>query len=854
MKGKDFRVTQPPRVKPVSKICCGVKAGLNKTRSLQARAVEDMISIVFEMSSLREGLSEVSSTCIVWRSHYGSSSGAQERAMLNDFLQIDSATEARPQIACLDGVGWSGVYGGRSQRTVVARPSSAVMYQVGNDLVIQRSMILQRVVLDLQRVRFHFVQELRPRQHTSGSSNHEIPRCLSGRWNPAIGQAFKASNVVVLQLDMRSGISGALKEAARHLITSIIHGYGSGYDTCLTCCEYSARRSHALDGPVSARTKGFRLKSRCSLLELRVASKDLTPAKRHQRSWAVSFQRDLLLLVVAIVSLGSQFFQASTEDLMPVCPDRSQDFTVSCRSLWRMVDRDDGPIISTGSMALSDTKLELRALSWERTYLVRWRCMALNVTFGLRAAKDAFWSGQNGSLGPQEEGIRCFGPNQSTGARKHSPQHPARQSSKTSSTSSAAERRPITRPSRIMNHKIPPPAPSQMLANTTVQNPIAQLFVIHIPFTSRAVHPTLWRTGPALTFTGVQESSCKGNGKAGVGRRSAVCLDTLDRFDCHRGKRRAVWNARILAGGRFLIRTVLANLLKVLLLSAIFLRFRVNYCPGTYMTFAARTLSRSWSGSGLHTRRAASHFVFTTSSTLVPPCAFKNVAKMTFSLSFQTQGIDISLGDPVHSQLRSNIDRIEIARSTVTAMRLYQDPIDQRSAILVVLGERPSINKHEHYLQGKPPQMSHTIRLTSDPHRSVKQTAQEGLLSNSDPNPPPPKLLTEHPFPHTSAKISLALTPHHRNPDSPLSTNSPILLPRTFHQIYVRRQQESIWYWVHVPNFTIADLVDSVSSGGNSRTVIEDDLRDVPLSRIRSRLGILEEGDLRFALYEDLEG
>ncbi|KXT17581.1 hypothetical protein AC579_6161 [Pseudocercospora musae] len=171
--------------------------------------------------------------------------------------------------------------------------------------------------------------------------------------------------------------------------------------------------------------------------------------------------------------------------------------------------------------------------------------------------------------------------------------------------------------------------------------------------------------------------------------------------------------------------------------------------------------------------------------------------------------------------------------------------------------------------------MDHPIRLTSNPYRSVKQTAKEGLLSKMPvPNPksepsipiPPPRIVTERPFPHAGAKLSLALTPH-RLPGYPLYTNSPILMPRKWHQIYVRREKEKAWYWVHVPDvMTVEGLVDAISVGnarlaivyvGNGtemETSIEDELRDVPLSQIRSRLGIVEQdGDLRFALYQDLE-
>ncbi|KXS99049.1 hypothetical protein AC578_6941 [Pseudocercospora eumusae] len=173
--------------------------------------------------------------------------------------------------------------------------------------------------------------------------------------------------------------------------------------------------------------------------------------------------------------------------------------------------------------------------------------------------------------------------------------------------------------------------------------------------------------------------------------------------------------------------------------------------------------------------------------------------------------------------------------------------------------------------------MSHKIHLSSDPRRSLKQTAKEGLLSDmSDlgsrsepfiPIIPSPRIVTERPFPHVGAKVCLALTPH-QLPGYPLYTNSPILLPRKWHQIYVRREKEKDWYWVHVPDvMTVEGLVDAISVGdarlailhvGNgteteTETIIEDELRDVPLSRIRSRLGIVEqEGDLRFALYQDL--
>lgn len=166
-----------------------------------------------------------------------------------------------------------------------------------------------------------------------------------------------------------------------------------------------------------------------------------------------------------------------------------------------------------------------------------------------------------------------------------------------------------------------------------------------------------------------------------------------------------------------------------------------------------------------------------------------------------------------------------------------------------------------------PPQ----IRLTSDPHRSVKQTAKEGLLPTMSPanetpesstTPPPPRIVKERPFPHAGAKLSLALTPH-RLPGYPLYTNSPILLPRKWHQIYIRREKERIWYWVHVPDFMTAEgLINAISvdsarlaivHGAEIETTIEGDLRIVPLSQIRYRLGI-GEGDLRFALYQDLDG
>ncbi|KAF7189865.1 hypothetical protein HII31_08687 [Pseudocercospora fuligena] len=139
---------------------------------------------------------------------------------------------------------------------------------------------------------------------------------------------------------------------------------------------------------------------------------------------------------------------------------------------------------------------------------------------------------------------------------------------------------------------------------------------------------------------------------------------------------------------------------------------------------------------------------------------------------------------------------------------------------------------------------------------------EESMPGSPEPIPPP-RIVKERPSPHAGAKLSLALTPH-RLPGYPLYTNSPILLPRKWHQIYVRREKEKIWYWVHVPDIMTAEgLVDAISvenarlaivHGAEIETMIKGDLRNVALSQIRNRLGIGEEGDLRFAIYQDLDG
>ena len=157
------------------------------------------------------------------------------------------------------------------------------------------------------------------------------------------------------------------------------------------------------------------------------------------------------------------------------------------------------------------------------------------------------------------------------------------------------------------------------------------------------------------------------------------------------------------------------------------------------------------------------------------------------------------------------------------------------------------------------------ICSTADCDHIMDSTAQESPHYDmpEDRKDSAPRWPKELPFPHLSAKLSLALTAH-ADPGYPLYANSPILLPRRRHRIFVRSRNEQIWYWTNVPDTTVIDLLDTLSEDSNNASLalvrgdgveirIDEALLEVPLSHLKSRLQIMEEGDLRFALWEDTE-